>query len=491
MVTDQQIKRLFKLEKTELTRALAAAKAGVCEKTARKYSKAGKLPSQMKQDRTHRTRKDPFEAVWPEIEGMLRLDEGLLATTIFDYLHRRAPGQFQEGQLRTLQRQIKAWRAVEGPAKEVFFPQERRPGVQCQSDFTCMNSLGVMIADQPYDHIFYHFVLPYSNWEWGEVCYSETLEALRAGLQNALWRLGAVPGEHRTDNLGAAINNFQGRKEFNASYQGLVDHYRIKPTRNYPGNSHENGSVEQSHHRFKLAVGQNLILRGSRNFQTREAYQEFLQEIMIKRNKTRSERFSEEVKTLRELPDRRLEDYTETAPVNVTRFSTISVRKNVYSVDSRLIGSKVKVRVYGDKLEVWYNSKCVLCMPRLRGKGGHAINYRHIAHSLAKKPGAFAEYKYRSDLFPRFMFRVAYDWLGENVVKADAHYVKILLLAANEGEERVDRVIRYLIKHGKPLTHNIVAAKVNEDIPSEGITMRKPVADLAAYDNLLEATDAG
>jgi len=169
VVTDQQVKRLFKLDKTEPTRAIAAAKAGMCPKTARKYLKAGKLSSQMKTERIHRTRKDPFEDDWPEIERMLKQDESLLGTTIFDYFQREKPGHYQEGQLRTLQRRIKNWKALKGPVKEVFFPQERHPGVQCQSDFTCMNSLGVKIANQPHDHIFYHFVLPYSNWEWGEV----------------------------------------------------------------------------------------------------------------------------------------------------------------------------------------------------------------------------------------------------------------------------------------------------------------------------------
>jgi hypothetical protein len=287
------------------------------------------------------------------------------------------------------------------------------------------------------------------------------------------------------DNLGAAIKNYKGRKEFNASYQGLVDHYRMKPTRNYPGNSHENGSVEQSHHRLKLAVGQNLILRGSRNFETLGAYREFLEEIMVKRNKTRDQRFSEEVKTLRELPGKRLEDFTEIDDVKVTRFSTISVRKNVYSVESRLIGSKVKVRVHSDHLDVWYAGVCAASMQRLRGKGGHTINYRHIIGSLVKKPGAFANYKYHNDLFPRFMFRVAYDWLCEHSSKADAQYVRILFLAAGEGEEKVDRAIRYLIKNAKPLTHKNIKTKGN--VPAESISIREPVADLISYDSLLEA----
>jgi len=490
VVTDQQIKRLLKMGKTEPTLALAAAKAGMCPKTARKYMKAAKLPSQMKGERTHRTRKNPFEDVWPEIVSMLKQDEGLLAKTIFEYLQREKADRFQEGQLRTLQRQIKVWKALEGPAKEVFFSQEHRPGVQCQSDFTCMNSLGVTISNQPHNHIFYHLILPYSNWEWGNVCYSETLESLRGGLQDALWRLGGVPQEHRTDNLGAAISNFQGRKEFTASYQGLVDHYGMKPSRNYPGNSHENGSVEQSHYRFKQAVGQNLILRGSRNFETREIYEEFLQEIMIRRNKTRSQRFSEEVKTLRELPNRRLDDYTEKSGVKVTRFSTIAVRSNVYSVNSSLIGSSVKVRIHSEKLEVMYAGKCVASMPRLRGKNGHAVNYRHIIGSLVRKPGAFANYKYRSDLFPRFMFRVAYDWLETNASKPDAQYVQILSLAANNGEERVDRAIRWLIKNARPLTYQNVKEKAFESVPSEIISVREPVADLSCYDALLGAKHA-
>ena len=257
------------------------------------------------------------------------------------------------------------------------------------------------------------------------------MESLKSGLQNALWRLGGVPKEHRTDNLGAAVKNFDGRKEFNANYQGVVDHYNLKPTRNYPGNSHENGSVEQSHYRFKQAVAQNLILRGSRNFEDLSAHKAFLEDIMIRRNKMRDQIFSEEVKALRDLPDRRLEDYTMVSPlVTVTRFSTISVRKNVYSVDSRLIGSKVNVRLFGDKLEVWYSGTRVTTLPRQRGSGGHVMNYRHIIGSLVRKPGAFANYKYRSDLFPRFMFRVAYDWLVEHCKMAVAQYVKILAVAA-------------------------------------------------------------
>ena len=479
------------MRKAEKTLATAAAKAGMCEKTARKYLKSGKLPSQMKEERTWRTRKDPFEVVWPEIERMLNIDESLLATTVFDYFCREKPGLFQEGQLRTLQRKIKTWKAVKGPVKEVMFPQERHPGVQCQSDFTCMNSMNVSIANQPFDHMLYHFVLPYSNWEWGEVCFSESLEALKSGVQSALWTLGGVPKEHRTDNLGAAINSLGDRKEFNANYQGLMNHYRLKPSKNYPGNSHENGDVEQSHHRLKQAVDQELRLRGSRNFKDRESYTRFIQEMMIRRNKGRSQRFAEELKVLGALPGRRLEDFT-VVKVRVSKFSTISVRKNVYSVDSRLIGHQVKVRIYADKLEVWYGQQNVAQFPRLRGKGNHRINYRHIIDSLVRKPGAFANYKYQQDLFPRFVFRLVYDWLRTNREgRVEVEYLQILHLAAKDSEEKVDSACRELIKRGSPLTYKIIAAECKKEVPSEELMVLKPEADLGIYDVLLGGKHAG
>ena len=485
MVTDSQVKRLHKLKNGKGTKETQAAQAGMTAKTARKYIRAGKLPSQMKGERTWKTRKDPFEDVWPEIEQMLEVDDSLLATTVFDYLCREKPGEFQEGQLRTLQRKMKQWKAVKGPVKEVMFPQERHPGVQCQSDFTCMNSLNVQIANQPFEHMLYHFVLPYSNWEWGEICFSESLEALKSGVQTALWTLGGVPKEHRTDNLGAAITNLGDRKEFNARYQGVMDHYGLRPTRNYPGNSHENGDVEQSHYRLKQSIDQELRLRGSRNFKDRESYVQFLEDLMNRRNKCRSKRLDEELKVLRELPARRLEDFTQ-EKVRVTKHATISVRKNAYSVDSRLIGHQVGVRIYADHLEVWYGQQKVDQLPRLRGKGNHHINYRHIIDSLVKKPGAFANYKYREDLFPRFLFRLVYDWLVENRSdRADKEYLKVLDLAAKESEEKVDRACRELIKRGKPLTYKVIEAEMKKELPPETLSVEAPKTNLGAYDELL------
>jgi hypothetical protein len=120
MVKDQQVRRLFKLIQTEKKFGIAAMKSGMDEKTARKYRHLGSLPGELRKDHTWRTRQDPFEEIWHEIKMMLEINPGLEAKTIFEDLQRKNPGQFADGQLRTLQRRIKIWRASEGPSKEVF-----------------------------------------------------------------------------------------------------------------------------------------------------------------------------------------------------------------------------------------------------------------------------------------------------------------------------------------------------------------------------------
>jgi hypothetical protein len=213
MVTDQQVRRLFKLIQSEKDFGIAAIKAGMDEKAAGKYRRLGKLPSDLTPPHTWRTHKDPFEDSWQEIKMMLEINAGLEAKTIFEDLQRRNPGKFTDGQLRTLQRRIKIWRAAEGPAKEVFFTQIHNPGQLGQSDFTHMNKLGVTIGGQSFNHLIYHFVLTYSNWETGTICFSESFESLSQGLQNALWELGGVPEKHRTDRLSTAVNKTDHSQE--------------------------------------------------------------------------------------------------------------------------------------------------------------------------------------------------------------------------------------------------------------------------------------
>ena len=194
------------------------------EKTARKYIRVGKLPSQYKVDHTWKTRNDPFEAVWEELKGKLEINPGLQAKTLFQDLQRRFPGKYADGQIRTLQRKVKRWRSLEGPSKEVFFPQIHKPGQLCQSDFTHMTKLKVTINGQRFPHMLYHFVLTYSNWETGNICFSESFESLSDGIQNALWKLGGVPSDHQTDRLSSAVHKLGHPEEFTQRYKALLNH---------------------------------------------------------------------------------------------------------------------------------------------------------------------------------------------------------------------------------------------------------------------------
>jgi len=488
MVTDQQIRRLVLLMKKSSTLASAAAKSGMDEKTARKYLREQKLPSQMKKDHNWRTRKDPFETVWDNVRQMMQLNPGLEAKTIFEYLQRIHPGTYQDGQLRTLQRRIKTWRATEGPPKEVFFPQEHHPGELSESDFTCMNSLGVTIAGQPFDHLIYHFVLTYSNWETGTICFSESFEALSQGLQNALWELGGVPRYHRTDRLSTAVNSMTNPAEFTQCYNGLMSHYKLQPQKIRAREPHENGDVEQSHNRFKRALDQALMLSGNRDFISRHHYNRFVEKVFIQSNAGRNIRFEEERKLLRRLPASRLES-CKRINVRVRKSSTIAVAGNVYSVNSRLRDEWVQVRLFAEYLELWYAQRCIERIPRLYGKKKHHVQYRHIIDWLVRKPGAFANYKYRGDLFPTLRFRMAFDSLQTRMPgKADREYLKILELAAKESETAVDRILGDLIENQIPISREAVETllpKEQDDIPSvRDVTIDE--VDISIYDTLFE-----
>jgi hypothetical protein len=487
MVTDQQVRRLFKLVQKEMNFGIAAAKAGMDEKTARKYRRVGKIPSEIKMDHTWRTREDPFCDVWPEVKSKLELIPGLEGKTLFEYLQRNYPGRFADGQIRTLQRRIKVWRATEGPSKEIFFPQVHKPGRLCQSDFTHMKALGVTIAGEPFDHLVYHFVLTYSNWETGTVCFSESFESLSEGLQNALWKLGGIPEMHRTDCLTTAIQKTSHPDEFTHRYQDLLGHYGLQGQKTNPNSPHENGDVEQRHHRFKRAVEQTLLLRGNREFADRKEYDLFLGRLFSQLNAGRRQRFLEEQALLGRLPQRRLEA-CKRMTLRVGPSSTIRVNKNVYSVSSRLVGERVEVRLYVENLEIWYGQKQVDVLPRLKGEGRCAVNYRHIIDSLVRKPGAFENYRYRDELFPTIRFRIAYDYLKEHHSRkiAARQYLSILYSAAREGETAVDDALRVLIDKGQEITEVQVKTLVNagKDIPPV-TDIHIAAVDLNCYDGLL------
>src|SRR5580693_915754 len=490
MIKDAQFRQLrqFLSEGHPLYRA--ALKVDIDVKSARKYRHAEQPPSETVSPRTWRTREDPFQDVWPQLRDMLELNPGLQAKTLFSDLQRRFPGQFPDIQLRTLQRKIKAWRATEGPPKEVFFDQIHRPGQLAASDFTHMNDLRVTLSGQPFDHMIYHFVLTYSNWEAGTVCFSESFESLSQGLQNALWELGGVPQLHRTDRLSAAVNNLGDRQLFQQHYRALLAHYGLKAQAINARQAHENGDVEQSHNRFKTAVDQALMLRGSRDFEDRAEYERFLRELMVQRNSGRTKRFGEERGELRGLPPRRV-DAWHRREVRVSQGSTIRIKFNTYSVPSRLIGELVDVHIKVEHLEVWHGSVLVERFPRFRGRNKHDINYRHVIDWLVRKPGAFAGYRYQDAMFPTSRFRRAYDVLLEkSPSRASKDYLRILELAAKESQTGVDAVLGRLLEWNVPITPTIVADHLAHDL---GLPRAMEVVitnvDLSMYDGLLETKE--
>jgi hypothetical protein len=475
----------------------AADKADMDRKTARKYIAAGKLPSEMEEPRTWRTREDPFEEHWPAVVEMLKKEPGLEAKSVFGWLVEQQPGRYAEGQLRTLQRHIKRWRASEGPEKRVFFAQAHRPGEAAQTDFTWATELGVTICGQLFAHMLCVFVLPYSNWEWVTVCLSEAMAALRRGVQSALFQLGRVPTWHQTDHSTAATHRLPGgadgesaeeqrRRPFNDEYLALMRHYGMAPRTTEVGAKEQNGDVEAGNGALKRRLEQALLLRGSRDFESRDAWERFVEEVVQKANRTREKRLAEELAVMRPLVVARLPEYVE-LDVKVSEWSTIRVKNCAYSVPSRLKHERVHVHLYEDRLDIQYAGKSQLVVPRLRGDSRHLINYRHVIWSLVQKPGAFERYVYRDEMFPSSTFRCAYDAIQtpHRGVKGDLEYLRILHLAASTMEADVEMALALLLAEGVVPTSDAVKAIVATPSRVEVPALAQPVVELKTYDGLL------
>lgn len=493
-VTDKQV-RLLKMvyEKTGSIET-SSARAGMCRQTGSKYLKCGILPSEVDRERDWRTRADPFAADWSTVEGMLSDAPELEAKSLFEWLCEQHPDRYTPGQVRTFQRRVREWRALHGPGKEVYFPQVHEPGGRMSTDFTWMDTLEITICGEPFAHKLCHCVLTYSNWEWATICFSESLLALRRGVQNAVFRLGRLPLEHWTDHSTAAthepsIEDDAGKRVFNSRYKATMEHLGMKPRTIQVGEPHENGDVESLNGALKRRIEQHLLLRASRDFESREAYEAFLHGVLNSANRLRQKRLDEELAVMRPLRVDRLAEFDLYEP-RVSKWSTITVARNSYSVPSRLIGEKVKAKCYEDRIEIFYHGVAQMTVPRLCGRSGHRINYRHIIDWLVRKPGAFHNYRYRDDLFPTLNFRIAYDRLREGCSErvADLEYLRILKHAARTMECKVDAVLERLCAKGTLPRWNTVL----EFCPPGAVGVPEvtvaPV-DLSQYDLLLGGDD--
>lgn len=491
MVTDSQVRLLRRKLMQGKRQVAAAAAAGMSERSGRTW-KDGPLPSSRKVPREWRTRADPFAEVWEtELVPLLERDEArvLEARTLLAELEKKHAGRFGEGQIRTLQRRLRDWRALCGPEREVMFPQEHPPGRECAFDFTHGKELGITVCGGPLDHLLFELVLSFSGWTWACVAYSETFEALSMGLQGALWELGGCPEVARSDNLSAATHELKltGGRTLTRRYRDLLEHYGIRSTRIRPGESHENGVVEQKHYRTKSAIAQALVIRGSKDFASVEEYEVFVRGVVAESNRCRGQKLSLERDKLLPLPSSAVPFHTTFHP-HVTCWSTVRVGGRIYSVPSRLIGHDVEVRQHPDTVEVFYAGKLAETMPRIRGEKSARIDYRHVIWSLVRKPGAFARYRYREELFPSPTFRRAFDALcARPTGRADIEYVRILHLAAGTMESAVETSLATLLASGEEFDYARVkqlAAPEPQTVPLVLI----PKVDLTVYDRMLGET---
>lgn len=416
------------------TPPVAAAKAGFSPATGYRIEADPRLPSQRRALRGRR-RPDPLVDVWEsEIVPILKAAPGIRAIAVVGEIRRRHP-EIGPGIRRTLERRMRAWRALAGPEQDVIFRQAHEPGRLGLSDFTDTRVLGVTVAGIILDHRLYHFRLAFSGFAHAHVVLGgESFVALTEGLQNALWALGGAPLEHRSDSLSAAFRNLDSdaQQDLTRRYQDLMRHYAMTPSRNNPGIAHENGSIESPHGHLKKALEDALLLRGARDFDDLDAYRRFVDEIVGRRNAQNRKRIELERPALAALPKRRTVDFEEKS-VTVTSSGGFILRRVFYTAPSRLIGHRLRVHLFDDRLECFLGSTPILTLRRGRqpsaDKGGHVVDYHHVIHALRKKPMALNNLIYRDQLFPRPAYARAFEMLRAEVGDKRACKVTVELLA--------------------------------------------------------------
>ena len=383
-----------------------------------------------KQSRHRGGRRSPLTAdIEREIENIVSRCNGIRPVAILDELLRQHE-DLSPGIRRTIERRVRKLSVTHGKDQDVIFRQEHHIGQRGLSDFTHVPD--ITIAGQKFHHMLYHFRMDCSGFEYASVVLGgESYVALAEGLQNALWELGGVPQEHRTDSLSAAFRNLtaDAKEDLTRRYNALCEHYDMKPTRNNKGVARENGSIESPHGHLKREIVDALKLRCSYDFEDLAAYRAFIAEMVRRHNRRHEKLIVEERAVLRPLPTKRTTDY-EIECVTVSDTCGFVFEKVFYSVPSRLIGHQLRLHVYDDRLEVFAAETKIQTLQRERAKGkrGYVIDYRHVIHSLRRKPMALYNSVYRNQLFPRDAYRLTFEQLKEKLSPKDACRTMVSLL---------------------------------------------------------------
>ncbi len=443
-INSEQVRVYMQTRQDGKKQVTAAAKAGISERSGRRIEKDDLQPGS-KRKRYWRTRVDPFSDVWDsDVLPLLKKNHKLTPITLFEKLQKDHPGEYQDSKLRTFQRRVSEWKALYGPDQEVMFRQEQVVGRMGLSDFTQLKKVTITIQGQPFRHLLYHFRLAFSGWCSVKIVHGgESYTALAEGLQDALWRLGGIPREHRSDSLSAAYRNLNkdAAEDITRRYKQLCRHYGMEPTRNNRGKGHENGAIESPHGHLKKRIKQALLLRDSNDFSSEAAYVQFLDEVVSEINSRKQDKIEQERQHLQPLPLCRTADYTETVvPVSTT--STIQIKRILYTVPSRLIGKRLRIHIYDSRLEGYLGSTLTVTLPRVfvsaNNHRGRQVDYRHVISSLAKKPQAFRYSQIRDDLLPDETYKAVWSWLDKEMEarKACKTMVGILSLAYRADCER-------------------------------------------------------
>jgi hypothetical protein len=457
-ITAQQGKIYMELREEGKTQMVAAAKAGISKRSGERIDNNGGL-KKPKEHTWNMQEQHPLNDIW-ESEAVPLLKRGVtIATFLLKELQKRFPDKITKSMTRSVQRRVKEWKALHGE-KEVMFLQKHEPGKLGISDFTHPKDIVVTIKGEIFEHIFYHFRLPFSGFSF-VIPFPGTGESFvnfAQGLQEALDWLGGAPEVHRTDSLSASFKNLnkQASEDLTERYTALSEHYAMRPTRINKGKAHENGGVECPHRHIKDQIRHSLIVRDSIDFDTFEEYCDFIKEVVKEHNMTKADRIALEKESLNPLPATALSTHDEQVAV-VSCSSTINVRNVTYTVPSGLIGQTLRIKFYRDTLECYLGSKHACSLGRVyasRGQRGRNINYRHIIGSLIKKPGAFRGSVLRDDILPDDKYRFIWEHVDRTMENSSAckFIVGLLYLAATEDcqDELADKVIG-LIKENKAL----------------------------------------